>query len=296
MSDRCCTFSAEAGEPLYATAQDATLHLFFDWRITSWGRTFLETPGIPSAVKQVIGELAVRNQKPSARFYLDDDAPEPGCVHVRSYPDGFGWKNIPVEVLADVLRLALLEGTRTRPRRFERPAFFVCVHAAHDVCCGSSGPGVLAAAKTHVRERGFPIDVFASSHLGGHRFAATGLFFPAGISYGRMDEETIGPVLDACAAGKTYAPCLRGSVGVTEDALLAEHVLATSGIEEIRAFERYEISSEQMPHGRLLRLRTQNGPAFEVRLKRKEFPSLHCPDASPGKIVTREVIDDVVSL
>ncbi|HVM90938.1 MAG TPA: sucrase ferredoxin [Verrucomicrobiae bacterium] len=261
--------------------------------MTSWGRTVLETPGLPSDFKLLLGDLAKRGRKPSMRFYVDDVAPEAGCVHVRLYPDNVGWRNVPVEVLADVLRLYFFAGAQTRPRRLPRDAFFLCVHGAHDQCCGARGPAVLHAARELVKEHGWSIDVFASSHLGGHRFAATGLFFPAGISYGRLGPDTIGRVLEACVNGRVFAPCLRGSVGVSQDVLLAEYVLARRGLDAIRAFDAYEIASVADKGGRTLRLKTTRGPSYEVRVTERPFASVHCPDGRPGKTVIRQVIESV---
>lgn len=58
----------------------------------------------------------------------------------------------------------------------------VCTNGRRDLCCAVRGRPVAAAlAGEHGQV------VWESSHLGGHRFAPTGLVLPSGYAYGRLD-------------------------------------------------------------------------------------------------------------
>jgi Sucrase/ferredoxin-like len=62
----------------------------------------------------------------------------------------------------------------------EDPVICVCTHARHDQCCAVKGRPVATAMAAD-----FPDETWECSHLGGDRFAATLIIFPAGLYYGR---------------------------------------------------------------------------------------------------------------
>ena len=65
-----------------------------------------------------------------------------------------------------------------RPRRPDARAVGSCAHEERDRCCGLDGRALVDAVAGP--------DVFAASHLGGHRFAATAMVLPTGYVYGRL--------------------------------------------------------------------------------------------------------------
>jgi len=64
---------------------------------------------------------------------------------------------------------------------------FVCVHGARDERCGRCGPGVLEALRAACAEEGLDdVTVRATSHVGGHKYAANVLVYPGGVWYGTV--------------------------------------------------------------------------------------------------------------
>jgi hypothetical protein len=63
------------------------------------------------------------------------------------------------------------------------PICLVCVHGRRDRCCALHGSAVFRA----IHAQG--VDVWQTSHLGGHRFAACALWLPDGLMYGRLRAE-----------------------------------------------------------------------------------------------------------
>ncbi|MCH9815472.1 MAG: hypothetical protein K0U64_03325 [Actinomycetia bacterium] len=55
---------------------------------------------------------------------------------------------------------------------------FICTNSARDKCCALLGRRTVAALP----------DAWQISHVGGHRFAPTGLLFPSGVFAGRMSD------------------------------------------------------------------------------------------------------------
>ncbi len=91
----------------------------------------------------------------------------------------------------------------------EAPLVLVCVHGRRDACCARHG---VALATALAREAG--VRVLGSSHLGGHRFAATALVLPHGEMFGRLAPADA-PALAAFARGEGPAPAdrYRGRIG-----------------------------------------------------------------------------------
>ena len=74
----------------------------------------------------------------------------------------------------------------------------VCTHGKRDRCCAKFGMALFnAAAKVSDA-------VWQTTHLGGHRFAATALVLPVGMSYGRLQPEDARTWLDAEAQGEIF--------------------------------------------------------------------------------------------
>ena len=68
--------------------------------------------------------------------------------------------------------------------RLAGPLTLVCTHGARDACCAKNG-GMFFRALRKLS----PDTVWQSSHLGGHRFAATAIHFPSGRLFGRLDAQ-----------------------------------------------------------------------------------------------------------
>jgi hypothetical protein len=82
------------------------------------------------------------------------------------------------------------------------PLLLVCAHEQRDPCCGLDGRALLDALAGP--------DVFACSHLGGHRFAPTAMVLPTGYVYGHLDAIVATAVLARAAAGEIETDRCRG--------------------------------------------------------------------------------------
>lgn len=80
------------------------------------------------------------------------------------------------------------------------PVALVCTNGTRDLCCAIAGRPVASAA---ARERGGL--VFETSHVGGHRFAPTGVLLPSGFTFARATADDVIAALDDAARGLTPA-------------------------------------------------------------------------------------------
>lgn len=99
-----------------------------------------------------------------------------------------------------------------------RPLVLVCTNGKRDRCCAKWGLPVYDA----IAERP-DIDAWQTTHLGGHRFAATLVWLPEGLCFGRVTPQGIDALVDA-GLRREIDPlsCLRGRTALSEAAQAAE--------------------------------------------------------------------------
>jgi hypothetical protein len=92
------------------------------------------------------------------------------------------------------------------------PRLAVCTHGTRDRCCAKWGFAVFRRAQALFDAGASPFEPIESSHLGGDRFAATGVVFPSGSMYGHLDEADLADLLAREAAGEMSPASYRGRV------------------------------------------------------------------------------------
>lgn len=97
------------------------------------------------------------------------------------------------------------------------PLFLVCTHARKDACCAELGRPLARALAAAA-----PDATWETTHLGGHRFAATLLVWPAGIVYGHVPATAGRRLAEEARAGLVDPGLLRGRVGASRWASVAE--------------------------------------------------------------------------
>jgi len=105
-----------------------------------------------------------------------------------------------------------------------RPLVLVCTHGKRDRCCAEHGLAFYRALAARWPSGGLGTpDLWQSTHLGGHRFAATAVSLPDGYQYGRMSTAHVGAFANAIEAGRLYDPTtLRGRSTIPAPAQAAD--------------------------------------------------------------------------
>ena len=98
------------------------------------------------------------------------------------------------------------------------PVFLVCAHAQRNACCARFG-GPLAVS---LAER-YPGQVFQTTHVGGHRFAANLVILPHGLYYGPVGLAEAVAAIGAYERGMVTAVRYRGRAGQPKPVQEAEH-------------------------------------------------------------------------
>jgi hypothetical protein len=93
------------------------------------------------------------------------------------------------------------------------PLFLVCAHGRRDRCCARFG--VPLARELAAR---YPDQVWETTHVGGHRFAANLVILPHGLYYGPVDSPAAHDAIDAYQRGEITTHRYRGRAGQETEA------------------------------------------------------------------------------
>ncbi len=108
----------------------------------------------------------------------------------------------------DIAGLADDSAPRLKGREMSRidELYTVCANGRHDPCCAAYGAPVYQALADHAG----PERVWQTTHIGGHRMAATLIAFPQGIVYGHVDPHDVESLLMNHRAGYILTHKYRG--------------------------------------------------------------------------------------
>ena len=111
------------------------------------------------------------------------------------------------------------------------PVFLVCAHGRRNACCARFGAPLAAAlAARH------PGQIWETTHVGGHRFAANLVILPHGLYYGPVGVAEATAAIAAYQQGTITSQRYRGRAGQPKPAQQAEYArLARAGSLEVAA-------------------------------------------------------------
>ncbi|TVP73008.1 MAG: sucrase ferredoxin [Nitriliruptor sp.] len=296
-SSTCSTLARAHHEPLAGTASQASGYLLIE-QPGSWGRHALTESALAAdlgARLEDAGEAAgvkvLLTRRPGPHAGVELARREVVLAHTGPTP----WMEVcqltPSELAAlDPAACAApvppgLGTTVTRPR------WLVCTHAKRDRCCASLGrPVADTLGALHAEE------TWETSHLGGHRFAATMLVLPEGLVYGDLDVATAMEVVTGHLAGRVSLDHLRGRSHLSPLAQVAE-VAARSqlGVDRI---DGVEVTDQPLqgpePDGGPVQVAVAAGGRqvqVSIRARRDRRPRPMSCDTEPEIPVLLEVLD-----
>jgi hypothetical protein len=185
----CSVASLAANESLAGTAIDSVDRWLLLEVTDPWAPKALQTEALPEAVRK---RLAEWQETPRSRVQL-----------IRR-PGRSGKRPLVIVVSKEEARQVALERYEdlvdhdldALPAAPSEPMVLVCVHGRRDRCCAQHGSAVYRALQARMG------DIWQTSHLGGHRFAACVLSLPEGLMYGRLRPEHAGTFAASLHAGE----------------------------------------------------------------------------------------------
>jgi hypothetical protein len=224
MSHPCSEATREQGEPLAGSAGEVGGFVAIAWPKPLWHADDADrSEGLPARLAELVADEKSRGRKVSVRVFQRRARPPTDRVElmglVPSEARSLHVRDIPVTELVGRIS-SFLDGASGPP--IDPPLALVCTDGRHDRCCAREGRGVYEAFREEVSRRGLALEVAESSHLGGHRFAATCLLLPSGEMYGRLRPPDVPAVVGAYDSSSVWVPRFRGRLGSSEPVQVAE--------------------------------------------------------------------------
>ena len=173
----CSLASLSVDEPMAGTAIESVDRWLLLEVNDAWAPKPLDTEALPASARSRLNEWL---ESPRSRLQLirrpGRNGRRPLFIVVSS--DGRA-QQAELDRFEDLAELDL-ESMASEP--FE-PTVLVCVHGRRDRCCAQHGSAMYRALQSRIG------NLWQTSHLGGHRFAACVLTLPDGLMYGRMRPE-----------------------------------------------------------------------------------------------------------
>lgn len=190
--------------------------------------------------------------------------------------------------LLDLNPAAMLTGDlEYRANLVSDPLYLVCTHGRRDPCCARRGLPVYQSLARYV---GKPT-VWQTSHIGGHRYAATMLAFPYGVYYGFVGDNEAPVIAQHNDAGRLYLPRYRGRTVYSKPVQAAEYYLRQhTGTDMIEAYRLLDTVADDDQW--TIRFEDANAQTLTVTL-RESLSSYHLPvscsseDEEPVRLYTR---------
>jgi sucrase/ferredoxin-like protein len=228
-SVKCCADATlMRGEPIAASALHCRRFLLLEVP-GPWGRSALDESHMEAGVARGLADAADANdvrvvliRRPGRHPGAGDQPRNLAWAIADTSPgtEGVWWGSWqrPADLLGLDLAAALPASARgTGPQRVA----LVCTNGKRDRCCAVRGRPVAAAIADAT---GW--DAWESSHLGGHRFAATALLLPSGDMFGQLAPDSAVEVLRQFDAGRIVPAHYRGQCAQPVAAQAALHTAA----------------------------------------------------------------------
>lgn len=276
MSELCSMRSREVGEPIAGSAAAETAVWIVLEHRASWGAKAVAESNLPDEVKARL--TAWEAEIPGARVQLarrqgrvdgplrlwigvSDLGASRLCERTIGSPEELLQLDVPAQVRA--LRAGEAVAGAATPAQ---PLVLVCTNGRRDVCCAKLGAPV---AQALAQQDG--LEVWQTTHLGGHRFAATLLQLPEGLCYGRLEPHEAPALAEAIRGGRVYRlDRLRGRTALSEPAQAAEAIWRErSGRLELDALARVAETREGATT--VVTLHDREGNTHELRLARHDL-------------------------
>lgn len=228
MDERCSLLSMTAGEPIAGSAVERTAVWIVLEHRGPWAAKAVRDSDLSDAVKQRLGDweaaidgarvqLARRSGRGegAVRLWLGVSDPERPRLVQLELATADELLGVDGPAIVEALRRGEAVAGAHEP---ETPLVLVCTNGRRDVCCSVQGIPVARAFEAEE-----DLEVWHTTHLGGHRFAATLLELPRGLCYGRVAPDEVPALAEAIRRGRVGAlDRLRGRTALARPEQAAE--------------------------------------------------------------------------
>ncbi|MFN8371483.1 MAG: sucrase ferredoxin [Anaerolineae bacterium] len=242
----CSELTREAGTQQFGSAQIAKLWFLIEyprpygaqaiedfWRDEFAGVDHTPLSAYPASRFQLIKRKESEQKADFTLFAAVADELQPRLYEFR------------LHTYHDLLTLdvpALLAGdAKYDSARRDTPLYLVCTNGKRDQCCAKHGVAFYHEVLKRAGEA-----AWESSHIGGHRFAATMIVFPYALYYGQVSAAEVQTIIELTERGSVYYEKMRGRACYTREAQVAEYYLRdATGVRALAAFKLLHITRNE---------------------------------------------------
>lgn len=274
MSLFCSEITLNINEPLYGSAPTASRFILITWPKKFWKSKALLSDHLPQDIFELNLKLESSEQPPLIRLISSPEISE-NYSDIYIFPDQVKYSKVTPSDIASVIdsHLSEIHHETYSPEKISGKIITLCTHGTHDQCCAKFGSGIFPVIRQIIFHNKLNISLFESSHIGGHRFAATCMVFPECDCYGRLQDfplETF--LLDFIDKNKIFTDAYRGNIlnSRIEQALLfaAFRYINEKNISGIPEITDIQNRSENLA---LSTININNNTSLKIKLSLKEF-------------------------
>lgn len=253
----CSRAALAQGTPLAGTGVRGDAYVFVPVDKQLWGASELNAAWASPQELEAI--KAARQGGVVTRLYDPGRAEAPAAILVHQAPDR------PARHAVDSLLSALSQRWGVGAGE-PRPRLAICTQGTRDRCCAKYGFAAVREAKRLFAAGLSPFEPLECSHLGGDRFAATGVFFPSGGMYAHLDSLDLAALARAEAEGRLLPEHYRGCVFEPQLLQVVRAGLARDGVLDDAA-AAIALLDEPAADATEVRVAVGGGAVFAVRLE-----------------------------
>lgn len=289
----CSEQSCAVGEGLAGTAAEASSWLLLEYA-DEWKPKAYEQAMLPDATRSVIDaatranpRLRVQLIRRSERRIGGDGVKLFLARSERGQEQLWEFTLPSYEALASVeLSAWAVGGDPFASARRAQSLYIVCVHGKRDRCCAQKGMPVykqLASLR--------PEQTWQTTHLGGHRFAATLTCLPEGLCYGRVEDHEVRALVEAHERGELHAlERYRGRSCDAPETQAAESLLRAE-LKQTRIDAIAPTGSELVEGAHAVTFAARDGGVHTLRIERTKLADLQqscdAEERKPGLLYVR---------
>ena len=208
----CRDLSLQASEPLIGSAPHGAFYITITWPKSCWKKSVLASSGLPEEFVDWHAEQVAYRGQTLIRMIAQANTTDTD-VEICIYPTQTRYLGVPPQNIISVLEnhfqqnpvLAYQAPFPTVPR------LLVCTHGQYDQCCAKYGQSIFQYFRDYCQMENLPLEVWQSTHIGGHRFAATAIVFPSGHTYGRIEKNQVPTIVHSILENRIFLPAYRGN-------------------------------------------------------------------------------------
>lgn len=224
MSNYCREISIASKEQLFATSPTVNYWILVEYN-SEWKENVLKSIGLSDAIKQKLSDMLHFGKFTRLQWIKNDYRANEDLVVfylIESTRENRNIYRVELHGYEEILNLNTSDILNPK-NRSEKPILLVCTHKNYDQCCGRMGYTLYK----DIQDDDY-FDLWQTTHLGGHRFAANVVILPAGIYYGRVDNSSFYVLKDKYLKNQIALEILRGRAYYDKYTQAAEYYLRRS--------------------------------------------------------------------